>query len=43
MGWSRGKWNRTPLLGVRVFRDLVLGYCREGNGGEKIATHTLPE
>jgi len=21
MGWSRGKWNRTPLLGV-VFWDL---------------------
>jgi len=43
MGWSRENWNRTPLLGVGVFRDLVLGCCREGNGGEKIATHTLPE
>ena len=43
MGWSRGKGKRTPLLGVVVFRDLVFGCCREGNGGEKIATHTLPE
>ena len=25
------------------FWDLVLGFCREGNGGEKISPHTLPE
>jgi hypothetical protein len=43
MGWSRGKRKRTPVLGVVVFRELVLGCCREGNGGEKTATHTLPE
>jgi len=30
-------------MGVVVFRDQVLGCCREGNGGEKIAPHTLPE
>ena len=43
MGWSRGKGNRTPLLGVVVFRDQVLGCCSEWNWGEKIATYTLPE
>jgi hypothetical protein len=43
MGWGRRKWKRTPLLGVLVFRDLILGCCREGNGGEKISTHTFPE
>ena len=41
--WGREKWNRTPLLGVGVFRDPVLGCCRESHWGEKIATHTLPE
>jgi hypothetical protein len=43
MGWSRGKTGKRPVLGVGVFRDLVLGCCREGNGGEKISPHTLPE
>jgi hypothetical protein len=43
MGWSRGKRKRTPVLGVVVFRDQVLGCCREGNGGERISIHTLPE
>ena len=30
MGWSRQKWKRTPLLGVGVFRDPVLGSCKGG-------------
>jgi hypothetical protein len=43
MGWSRGKTGKRGVLGVGVFRKLVLGCCREGNGGEKISPHTLPE
>jgi hypothetical protein len=43
MCWSRGKGKRTPLVGVVVFRDLVLGCCRGVIGGEKRTSHTLPE
>ena len=34
---------KNTAMGVGVFRDLVLGCCREGNGGERISIHTLPE
>jgi hypothetical protein len=34
---------RRAVLGVGVFRDLVLGCCRESHGGEKTTPLTLPE
>jgi hypothetical protein len=34
---------QNTAMGVGVFRDPVLGCCREFHGGEKIVTHTLPE
>ena len=43
-GLEQGEMKQnTAIGGVGVFRDLVLGCCREGNGGEKISPHTLPE
>ena len=38
---GNGKEHR--FWGVGVFRELVLGCCRESHGGEKISPHTLPE
>jgi len=37
---ARSRGNEGLFWGV-VFRDLVLGCCREGNGGERISVHTL--
>ncbi|MDD1698907.1 MAG: hypothetical protein LUQ36_11130 [Methanoregula sp.] len=43
MGRSREKKGKRPVLRAGFFRDQVLGCCGEGNGGEGIATYTLPE
>jgi len=44
MGWSRGIWKRTPLLGGWGFSGIRF-WDAAGSlmGGEKIAPHTLPE
>jgi hypothetical protein len=42
-GLEQGEREKNISSGGVVFRDLVLGCCRDSQGGEKIATQTFPE